>query len=146
MGVYEGVPNLPLMRPTRRCATARSFWYSGTSVREGSRKIAIFVEPSPFSHVSGYQNRFKSMIKHMREEGDEVLVVTPQAKDEQPRRFLGARVLGVMGIKPPFYKVRAERSGTLAACSPAAPRAKPLAASLTLAHAGSILAADRPNR
>jgi sulfoquinovosyltransferase len=68
--------------------------------------VAIFVEPSPFSHVSGYQNRFKSMIKHMREEGDEVLVVTPQEKDEQPKTFLGARVLGVLGLKPPFYKMK----------------------------------------
>ena len=68
--------------------------------------MAIFVEPSPFSHVSGYQNRFKSMIKHMREEDDEVLVVTPQEKDEQPKTFLGARVLGVLGLKPPFYKMK----------------------------------------
>ena len=36
------------------------------------RKVAIFVEPSPFSHVSGMRNRFLGLIDSLHEEGDEV--------------------------------------------------------------------------
>lgn len=41
----------------------------------GSRRVALFVEPSPFSHVSGMKNRFECLIKHLREAGDEVRLV-----------------------------------------------------------------------
>ena len=40
-------------RLSRRCAA-------------GARKIAIFVEPSPFSHVSGMKIRFSNLIKGLR--------------------------------------------------------------------------------
>lgn len=30
------------------------------------RKVAIFVEPSPFSHVSGMKNRFECLIQGLR--------------------------------------------------------------------------------
>jgi hypothetical protein len=53
-------------------------------------KVAIFVEPSPFSHISGMKNRFESLIKTLREAGDEVMVVTPDPKP--PREFCGAQV------------------------------------------------------
>jgi sulfoquinovosyltransferase len=36
------------------------------------RRIALFVEPSPFAYVSGYKNRFQNFIKYLREMGDEV--------------------------------------------------------------------------
>lgn len=55
-------------------------------------KVAIFVEPSPFSHVSGMKNRFECLIKGLRQEGDEVLVVTPDPKP--PKEFCGAKVNG----------------------------------------------------
>lgn len=54
------------------------------------RKVAIFVEPSPFSHISGMKNRFESLIKGLREAGDDVMVVTPDPKP--PREFCGAKV------------------------------------------------------
>lgn len=54
------------------------------------RKVALFVEPSPFSHISGMKNRFESLIKNLREEGDEVIVVTPDANP--PKEFCGAQV------------------------------------------------------
>ncbi|KAJ9516133.1 hypothetical protein QJQ45_024563 [Haematococcus lacustris] len=64
-------------------------------------RIAIFVEPSPFSHVSGMKNRFECLIKGLRQEGDEVLVVTPDP--EPPAEFCGAKVINVLGFKLPFY-------------------------------------------
>ncbi len=54
------------------------------------RKVAIFVEPSPFSHISGMKNRFESLIKGLREAGDDVMVVTPDPTP--PKEFCGARV------------------------------------------------------
>eukprot|EP01024_Parvocaulis_polyphysoides_P067884 TRINITY_DN8196_c1_g2_i1.p1 TRINITY_DN8196_c1_g2~~TRINITY_DN8196_c1_g2_i1.p1 ORF type:complete len:486 (+),score=63.09 TRINITY_DN8196_c1_g2_i1:36-1493(+) len=66
-----------------------------------SKKIAIFVEPSPFSHVSGMKNRFQQLIKHLREEGDDVTVFTPD--QAPPKQFCGARVVGLFGIPLPFY-------------------------------------------
>ena len=40
------------------------------------KRICIFVEPSPFTYVSGYKNRFTTMIKYLVEAGCDVLVVT----------------------------------------------------------------------
>lgn len=57
------------------------------------RKVALFVEPSPFSHISGMKNRFESLIKNLREAGDDVIVVTPDPTP--PKDFCGAQVGGV---------------------------------------------------
>ena len=35
-------------------------------------KIVLLVEPTPFNYVSGYANRFKEMLKYLKEAGDEV--------------------------------------------------------------------------
>lgn len=48
------------------------------------------MEPSPFSHISGMKNRFESLIKTLREAGDEVMVVTPDP--QPPKEFCGAQV------------------------------------------------------
>lgn len=47
-----------------------------TRVPGAPQRICIFVEPSPFTYVSGYRNRFTSMIKYLVEVGCDVLVVT----------------------------------------------------------------------
>ena len=59
----------------------------------GARKIAIFVEPSPFSHVSGMKIRFSNLIKGLRDIGDDVTVVTPCINP--PKTFCGAKVMPV---------------------------------------------------
>ena len=53
-------------------------------------KIAIFVEPSPFSHVSGMKIRFSNLIKGLREIGDDVTVITPCV--DPPKTYCGAKV------------------------------------------------------
>lgn len=65
------------------------------------KRVAIFVEPSPFSHVSGMKNRFECLIKGLREMDTEVTVVTPDPNP--PKDFHGAKVVNVLGFRMPFY-------------------------------------------
>jgi sulfoquinovosyltransferase len=65
------------------------------------RRVAIFVEPSPFSHVSGMKNRFLRLIENLREMGDDVVVITPDR--DPPKEYHGAKVIGLRGFVLPFY-------------------------------------------
>lgn len=89
-----------------------------------SRRVAIFVEPSPFSHsesraclcrlamvqdkisllpsVSGYRNRFLNLIRNLTAGGDKVTVVTPCV--DPPTEYEGSKVVPVLGFRLPFYK------------------------------------------
>ncbi|KAE9618146.1 hypothetical protein Lal_00041910 [Lupinus albus] len=66
------------------------------------RRIALFVEPSPFSYVSGYKNRFQNFIKYLREMGDEVMVVTTHKG--LPEEFHGAKLIGSRSFPCPWYQ------------------------------------------
>ncbi|KAJ7950171.1 sulfoquinovosyl transferase SQD2 [Quillaja saponaria] len=66
------------------------------------RRIALFVEPSPFAYVSGYKNRFQNFIRYLREMGDEVLVVTTHKG--VPEEFYGAKLIGSRSFPFPWYK------------------------------------------
>ncbi|KAK8496824.1 hypothetical protein V6N12_021149 [Hibiscus sabdariffa] len=66
------------------------------------RRIALFVEPSPFSYVSGYKNRFQNFIKYLREMGDEVMVVTTH--EGVPQEFYGAKLIGSRSFPCPWYQ------------------------------------------
>ncbi|XAR50856.1 hypothetical protein NMG60_11005307 [Bertholletia excelsa] len=66
------------------------------------RRIALFVEPSPFAYVSGYKNRFQNFIKYLREMGDEVMVVTTH--EGVPREFYGAKLIGSRSFPLPWYQ------------------------------------------
>nr|CDM81044.1 unnamed protein product [Triticum aestivum] len=65
------------------------------------RRVALFVEPSPFAYISGYKNRFQNFIKHLREMGDEVIVVTNH--EGVPQEFHGAKVIGSWSFPCPLY-------------------------------------------
>eukprot|EP00955_Chlamydomonas_euryale_P053821 355623-Chlamydomonas_euryale.AAC.3 len=65
---------------------------SASSSAATKHAVAIFVEPSPFSHVSGMKNRFECLIKGLRDAGDEVIVYTPDPSP--PEHFCGAKVCG----------------------------------------------------
>ena len=41
------------------------------------RRVCIMVEPSPFTYVCGYMNRYRNTIRFLTEAGVQVLVVTP---------------------------------------------------------------------
>ncbi|KAI0512197.1 hypothetical protein KFK09_012835 [Dendrobium nobile] len=66
-----------------------------------TRRIALFIEPSPFAYVSGYKNRFQNFIKYLREMGDEVIVVT--TKEGVPQEFYGAKCIGSRSFPCPLY-------------------------------------------
>ena len=72
------------------------------------------VEPSPFTYVCGYMNRYRNTIKYLTSLGCEVLVVTPgkgvcapgadpSAFVEQPSEFEGATVVETFSFSFPWY-------------------------------------------
>ena len=36
--------------------------------------VGLMVEPTPFTHVSGYSNRYKEMLTYLKKAGDKVCV------------------------------------------------------------------------
>lgn len=68
------------------------------------RRIALMIEPTPFTHVSGYSNRFKNLLLQLQEAGDEVLVIVPDNDPEAPKEFAGARIVNVPGFRFPLYR------------------------------------------
>ncbi|GMH32891.1 hypothetical protein BSKO_00725 [Bryopsis sp. KO-2023] len=78
------------------------------------KRVCIFVEPSPFTYVCGYKNRFCNSIKHLVEAGCEVLVVTTgkgvslpgadtSAMIDQPEEYYGAKVISSFSVGCPWY-------------------------------------------
>ena len=53
--------------------------------RHKPRKVALMVEPTPFTHVSGYANRFNEMLRYMSKAGDNVRVLTVDGKTDQDK-------------------------------------------------------------
>ena len=68
------------------------------------RKVALLVEPTPFTHVSGYSNRFKEMLRYLQAGGDEAEVITPDDSADRPSEFLGIPITYVPGFRFPLYK------------------------------------------
>ena len=68
-------------------------------------RVGLMVEPTPFTHVSGYANRFNEMLKNLRKAGDEVEVVTPDNEEHgaAPSEVHGHRVNNLRGFKYPMY-------------------------------------------
>lgn len=110
---------IPLRRrlpfPSCRCTSASSASSAPVLLRDDGdepppptseadsrpRRIALFVEPSPFAYVSGYKNRFQNFIKYLREMGDEVIVVTTH--EGVPAEFHGAKLVGSWSFPCPWY-------------------------------------------
>ena len=64
------------------------------------------VEPTPFTHVSGYANRFKEMLKFMSKAGDEFDILTVDSKtpaDQLPKEAFGYRIQHTLGFTFPLY-------------------------------------------
>lgn len=68
------------------------------------RRLALLVEPSPFTHTSGYSSRFKNLLMQLREAGDHVLVIVPDNDPAAPTEFAGARIVNVPGFRFPLYR------------------------------------------
>jgi sulfoquinovosyltransferase len=65
----------------------------------------VLVEPTPFTHVSGYSNRFNEMLRYLDKAGDSVEVVVPDnnAEGNAPTEAHGARVNTIPGFRFALY-------------------------------------------
>ena len=63
------------------------------------------VEPTPFTHISGYSNRFTEMLRYMSKAGDNVSVVTTDKTPNPPNSTFGFPVGYTWGFSSPWYPV-----------------------------------------
>ena len=74
--------------------------------RNPPRNIALLIEPTPFTHVSGYSNRFKEMLRYLSKAGDNVDILTVDAKtpkDDLPKESFGYNIEHTQGFVFPLY-------------------------------------------
>lgn len=74
--------------------------------RNPPRKVCLMVEPTPFTHVSGYANRFNEMLKFLSKAGDDVEVLTVDSKTpakELPKKAFGYNIHHTLGFTFPLY-------------------------------------------
>lgn len=74
--------------------------------RAPPRNICLLIEPTPFTHVSGYANRFKEMLRYLSKAGDHVDILTVDAKtpkEELPQECFGYDIEHTQGFVFPLY-------------------------------------------
>eukprot|EP00560_Eucampia_antarctica_P008914 CAMPEP_0197825200 /NCGR_PEP_ID=MMETSP1437-20131217/2322_1 /TAXON_ID=49252 ORGANISM="Eucampia antarctica, Strain CCMP1452" /NCGR_SAMPLE_ID=MMETSP1437 /ASSEMBLY_ACC=CAM_ASM_001096 /LENGTH=463 /DNA_ID=CAMNT_0043425099 /DNA_START=190 /DNA_END=1578 /DNA_ORIENTATION=+ len=75
--------------------------------RNPARKVFLMVEPTPFTHVSGYSNRFKEMLRYLSKAGDEVEILTVDIhtpEKDLPTDSFGYKIEHTQGFTFPLYK------------------------------------------
>lgn len=89
------------MRSTRYHAAESTATFSS----EKPLKVLLIVEPTPFNYVSGYANRFKEMLRYLKQGGDEVEIFTAD-KDPNPPKTTdeGYPITTARGFEFPLYK------------------------------------------
>eukprot|EP00584_Thalassiosira_punctigera_P014494 CAMPEP_0172572752 /NCGR_PEP_ID=MMETSP1067-20121228/135839_1 /TAXON_ID=265564 ORGANISM="Thalassiosira punctigera, Strain Tpunct2005C2" /NCGR_SAMPLE_ID=MMETSP1067 /ASSEMBLY_ACC=CAM_ASM_000444 /LENGTH=278 /DNA_ID=CAMNT_0013365337 /DNA_START=822 /DNA_END=1655 /DNA_ORIENTATION=- len=74
--------------------------------RNSPRNVALLVEPTPFTHVSGYANRFKEMLRYLSKAGDNVDILTVDSKtpkEELPDKIFDYEIQHTQGFVFPLY-------------------------------------------
>jgi len=74
--------------------------------RHPPRNIALLIEPTPFTHVSGYANRFNEMLRYLSKAGDHVDILTVDSKtpkEELPTEAFGYEIQHTQGFVFPLY-------------------------------------------
>jgi len=76
--------------------------------RTKPRKIALFIEPTPFTYVCGYSNRFKELLRFLSKAGDNVEIVTTEietrtSKEKLPTSIFGYNIYHTLGFTFPLY-------------------------------------------
>jgi sulfoquinovosyltransferase len=74
--------------------------------RHAPRKVCLMVEPTPFTHVSGYANRFQEMLKYLAKAGDQVDILTVDSKtpvSQLPSSFQNFTIQHTQGFTFPLY-------------------------------------------
>lgn len=100
----------PCFRSISTVTQATSADIPARSSEVGKRRVVVFVEPSPFTHISGMRNRFIALIDSLRQEGDDVVVCTPCI--DPPKEYNGAKVINMWGMRLPFYDSKTLRVTT----------------------------------
>lgn len=70
------------------------------------RKICLMVEPTPFTHISGYSNRFNEMLRYLSKANDHVDILTVDSKTpehELPKEKFGYKIEHTLGFTFPLY-------------------------------------------
>ena len=70
------------------------------------RRVFLMVEPTPFTHVSGYSNRFKEMLRFLSKAGDNVDILTVDSKNPSkvlPTEAFGYPIEHTQGFTFPLY-------------------------------------------
>lgn len=74
------------------------------------RKVCLMIEPTPFTHVSGYSNRFNEMLRYLKKAGDDVEIVTTESDSkmkklgqELPTEKFGFKIHHTLGFTFPLY-------------------------------------------
>jgi len=70
------------------------------------RKVCLMVEPTPFTHVSGYSNRFSEMLRYLSKANDKVDILTVDAKTPErdlPKEKFGYPISHTQGFTFPLY-------------------------------------------
>ena len=70
------------------------------------RKICLMVEPTPFTHISGYSNRFNEMLRYLSKANDHVDILTVDVKtpeEELPKEKFGYKIEHTQGFTFPLY-------------------------------------------
>jgi sulfoquinovosyltransferase len=68
-------------------------------------RVGLLIEPTPFTHVSGYANRFNEMLRFLRRAGDDVSIVTPDDTEQPPDEAHGYPITTVSGFRFPLYPI-----------------------------------------
>lgn len=74
--------------------------------RKPPRKVCLMVEPTPFTHVSGYSNRFNEMLRYLSKAGDDVQVLTVDTQTPEkdlPKDAFGFTISHTQGFTFPLY-------------------------------------------
>lgn len=67
------------------------------------KRIGLLVEPTPFTHVSGYANRFNEMLKYMAKAGENVEIITVDDTPEAPASKFGYPINTIKGFRFVLY-------------------------------------------
>eukprot|EP00471_Norrisiella_sphaerica_P004762 CAMPEP_0184477994 /NCGR_PEP_ID=MMETSP0113_2-20130426/115_1 /TAXON_ID=91329 /ORGANISM="Norrisiella sphaerica, Strain BC52" /LENGTH=419 /DNA_ID=CAMNT_0026855617 /DNA_START=410 /DNA_END=1669 /DNA_ORIENTATION=- len=89
---------------TRDMATSPTETMPPSLTQTDPMKVGLFVEPSPFTHVCGYSNRFKEMLKYLDKAGDEVSVLTTDRARNPPSKFIKYPITTTSGFTFPMYQ------------------------------------------
>ena len=52
-------------------------------------QISVMVEPTPFTHVSGYSNRYMEMLDYLKKANDSVSIMTTDDSKSPPKDYQG---------------------------------------------------------